>query len=118
MDELYGGDDQEADTEKPQWDDDIDIGDIVPRENMIRTGKKKKKRKRDDIAVEEGIDIDKMDADVVEDDEDWDGTEEMRKKKLDEYMDEVYGLDFNDMVRFPEVRRVFSPPAHSEPRGE
>ena len=23
----------------------------------------------------------------------------MRKRKLEEYMDEVYGLDFNDMVR-------------------
>ena len=24
--------------------------------------------------------------------------EEMRKKKLDEYMDELYNLEFNDMV--------------------
>jgi len=42
-----------------------------------------------------------MDADVEQpemDDEEWDGTEEMRKRKLDEYMDEIYGLDFNDMV--------------------
>uniref|UniRef100_A0A5K1K0K2 43kDa secreted glycoprotein (Immunodominant antigen Gp43) n=1 Tax=Ganoderma boninense TaxID=34458 RepID=A0A5K1K0K2_9APHY len=45
-----------------------------------------------------------MDADVerappaFDDDEEWDGTEEMRKRKLEEYMDEVYGLDFNDMV--------------------
>ncbi len=26
------------------------------------------------------------------------GQEEMRKRKLDEYMDEIYGLDFNDIV--------------------
>jgi protein KRI1 len=42
-----------------------------------------------------------MDADVerVEDDEEWDGTEEMRKRKLDEHMNDIYGLDFNDMVQ-------------------
>ena len=47
-----------------------------------------------------------MDADAVQpqlsylnDDEEWDGTEEMRKRKLAEYMDEVYGLEFNDVVR-------------------
>jgi len=39
--------------------------------------------------------VDRMDADV---DEGWDGTEEMRKGMLDQYMDEIYGLDFNDMV--------------------
>jgi protein KRI1 len=48
-----------------------------------------------------------MDADVErpaaeEDDEEaWDGTEEMRKRVLEKYMDEIYGLDFNDMVRPP-----------------
>jgi hypothetical protein len=51
-----------------------------------------------------GVDIDDMDADVTGEDygeeEEWDGTEEMRKKKIQEYMDEVYGLDFNDMVLF------------------
>ncbi|KAJ3525200.1 hypothetical protein NM688_g8440 [Phlebia brevispora] len=41
-----------------------------------------------------------MDADVEKftDGEEWDGTEEMRKRKLEEYMDEVYGLEFNDIV--------------------
>ncbi|KAG9080925.1 hypothetical protein FRC06_005997 [Ceratobasidium sp. 370] len=44
-----------------------------------------------------------MDADVerppvFEDEEEWDGTEEMRKQKLDEHMDQIYDLDFNDMV--------------------
>jgi len=51
---------------------------------------------------EGGVDLDEMDADVQQvrgdDDEEWDGTEEMRKRKLEEYMDEVYGLEFNDMV--------------------
>ena len=48
-----------------------------------------------------------MDADVVgvpnesEDDEEWDGTEEMRKRKVAEYMDSVYGMEFNDIVRAP-----------------
>lgn len=46
-----------------------------------------------------------MDADAApgssaleHDEEEWDGTEEMRKRKLDEYMDELYGLEFNDIV--------------------
>ena len=41
------------------------------------------------------VDVDRMDADV---DGGWDGTEEMRKGMLDQYMDEIYELDFNDMV--------------------
>jgi protein KRI1 len=46
-----------------------------------------------------GVDVNAMDADAERvDDDEWDGTEEMRKRKLDEYMDEIYGLDFNDMV--------------------
>ncbi|KAJ3562423.1 hypothetical protein NP233_g9584 [Leucocoprinus birnbaumii] len=45
-----------------------------------------------------------MDADVIAykkelgEEEEWDGTEEMRKRKLDEYMEEIYNLEFNDMV--------------------
>jgi len=45
-----------------------------------------------------------MDADVVgisnasQDDEEWDGTEEMRKRKVAEYMDSVYGMEFNDII--------------------
>ena len=45
----------------------------------------------------EDADVERAPADG--DDEEWDGTEEMRKRKLEEYMDEVFGLDFNDMVR-------------------
>lgn len=47
--------------------------------------------------------MDMMDADAAPDfdadNEEWDGTEEMRKRKLDEYMNELYGMEFNDIVR-------------------
>lgn len=53
-----------------------------------------------------GVDVDDMDAEGAPaelpgpgNDEEWDGTEEMRKRKLDEYMDELHGLEFNDIVR-------------------
>jgi protein KRI1 len=39
-----------------------------------------------------------------EDEEEWDGTEEMRKRVLEKYMDEMYDLDFNDMVCAPALR--------------
>lgn len=109
MSKIYGGDDGEfADDEKPTWDEDIDIGDIVPNESddeaaasSSKKKKKKKKKKSEEAQWEDGVDIDEMDADVVRevDDEEWDGTEEMRKRKLEEYMDQVYELEFNDMVR-------------------
>ncbi|KAG1746404.1 KRI1-like family C-terminal-domain-containing protein [Suillus lakei] len=111
MSGLYhdgGGDDDDTDVdqEKPVWDDDVDIDDIIPSSQPAESSsssnnKKKKKKRKKDEDNDEGVDIDAMDADVVrtyDDDEEWDGTEEMRKRKLDEYMDEVYGLEFNDMV--------------------
>ena len=105
-------DDVEYDQDgKPIWDDDIDIGDIaLPDDNTTvfngdsrksKKEKKKKKKKKGDEDEDEGaVDIDAMDADAEpqQDDEEWDGTEEMRKRKLNEYMDEVYALDFNDIV--------------------
>ncbi|KAG1836085.1 KRI1-like family C-terminal-domain-containing protein [Suillus subalutaceus] len=96
--------DIDADQEKPVWDDDVNIDDIIPSQPAESSSsskkKKKKKKKKDNDDDDEGVDINTMDADVVReyDEEEWDGTEEMRKRKLDEYMDEVYGLDFNDMV--------------------
>jgi protein KRI1 len=111
--EVVDDDDVELDQDgKPNWDDDIDIGDIaLPDDDAVvfhgnsgksKKEKKKKKKKKDDEDMDEGaVDIDAMDADAEfrqDDDEDWDGTEEMRKRKLNEYMDEVYGLDFNDIV--------------------
>ncbi|KAI0250084.1 KRI1-like family-domain-containing protein [Lactifluus subvellereus] len=107
-----GGDD-----EKPTWDDDIDVGDLVPpsgdeaphasaaKERKKAKKKEKKKRMKDDDAG--GVDVDEMDADAPEDggskwDEvEWDGTEEMRKRVLDQYMDDLYELEFNDMVCLP-----------------
>ena len=100
---LYGDDDVDVD-DKPQWDDDIDIGDIMSgTEEQVMSNKKKKNKKKKGKAPadeNEGVDVDAMDADVQhgDDEEEWDGTEEMRKRKLDEYMNEIYGLDFNDMV--------------------
>ncbi|KAF9012710.1 KRI1-like family C-terminal-domain-containing protein [Cyathus striatus] len=92
---------------KPCWADDIDIGDIpmsdddaYPVEGSSKKEKKKKKKKKKGGEEEEdfGVDIDKMDAEVEQDDEEWDGTEEMRKRKLDQYMEDIYKLEFNDMV--------------------
>lgn len=103
---LYGDDIDVTDDEKPQWEDDIDVNDIALGDNTAVTAMSKKKKKKKKAKYQDdgddGVDIDEMDADierVVDDDEEWDGTEEMRKRKFDEYMDEIYGLDFNDMVR-------------------
>ncbi|KAJ3919714.1 KRI1-like family C-terminal-domain-containing protein [Lentinula edodes] len=97
---LYGDDADYDEDGKPSWDDDINIGDIAMANNSESTRQKKKKKKKGEKAVEEdGVSVDAMDADIDKvDDDEWDGTEEMRKKKIEEYMDEVYGLDFNDMV--------------------
>ena len=101
---------------KPVWDDDIDLGDIpisdddaVPVEKKSKKEKKKEKKKKkkkggEDADEDMGVDVDAMDADRLAelnpgDDEEWDGTEEMRKRKWKEYMDSLYELDFNDMVR-------------------
>lgn len=73
----------------------------IPKEEKR---KKAKKRKQDDWSGEDGVDVDIMDADVHEEcdglDDEWNDTEEMRKKKVDQYMDEVVSrLGFNDIVR-------------------
>ncbi len=101
---LYGDDADFNADEKPMWDDDIDIGDIAGEEEDTTSKKKKKKKKKkkaDDQDQGDGVDVDAMDAEVQpadNDDEEWDGTEEMRKRKLDQYLDELYELDFNDVV--------------------
>lgn len=113
------------DLDKPDWQDDDDIyppeGDedaIEPEQPPIedaaededaagssRKRKKKKKKKSGDTMETPVVDMSEMDADAqfqmpssapVE--EEWDGTEEMRKRVLDQYMDEIYKMDFNDMV--------------------
>jgi protein KRI1 len=113
------------DDEKPTWDDDIDIGDIIPpqeddvphttasRERKKEKKKEKKKRMKGDNDA--GVDVDEMDAEAPKEDRskwdevEWDGTEEMRKRVLDQYMSELYELEFNDMVR----TIVDSPPPHT-----
>ena len=99
---------------KPTWDDDIDIDDIVPpslddarssaaKERKKAKKKERKKRMREDEV--DAVDVDEMDADTQApsgtrwDEVEWDGTEEMRKHVLDQYMEELYELEFNDMVR-------------------
>ncbi|KAF9219815.1 hypothetical protein BS17DRAFT_821454 [Gyrodon lividus] len=111
MAELYGGVGDNivdnADMEKPTWDDDIDIDDIAPpaktksKAELKKEKKKEKKRSKkgredgDDQDEDIGVDADKMDADVDggwdewDDGEEWMGTEEQRKSKVDAYMDEV-----------------------------
>ncbi|KAF5355471.1 hypothetical protein D9758_006312 [Tetrapyrgos nigripes] len=124
MSGLYGDDaDYDADG-KPTWDDDIDIGDIIvddeAPEPSSKKDKKKKKKKDKEGLQEDGVDVEAMDADVeMGDDEEWDGTEEMRKRKLEEYMNEIYALDFNDMVcvifiplPLPELELIALPSAH------
>lgn len=87
-------------------------------ERKSKKQKKKEERRKAKAAAsvvnDDGVDVDAMDVDVIprppsylEDDEDWDGTEETRKQKLDEYMDELYGLEFNDIVSaFVNVQRT------------
>ncbi|KAG8816368.1 hypothetical protein FRC19_000412 [Serendipita sp. 401] len=93
------------DDEKPQWADDIDIADIVDSSEIIEetsTRKQKSKKKATEQADYDAVDEDQMDADVEHDwnweEANWDGTDESRKRLVDKYMDEVYGLEFNDMV--------------------
>ena len=116
MRELYEREadaDAVVDDEKPTWDDEIDITDIVPPSdnedenpaevNSNKKKKKKKKKKGEGDPDEGGVDIDEMDAEVERppaDNEEWDGSEEMRKRALEKYMDELYELEFNDMVGF------------------
>ncbi|KAG5731772.1 Protein kri1 [Termitomyces sp. T112] len=109
MAELYH-DDDDVDNEKPQWDEDIDIGDIPVDDAEPTKQKKKKKKKAKGEDDEVGVDVDDMDADVKgNDNKEWDGTEEMRKRVLNEYMDEIHGLDFNDLVGDLSTRFKYTP---------
>ena len=113
-----GGEDDDFDGKKPHWDDEIGIGDIptLKAGQVSKKAKKKKKKKKDvdSAGVEDGVDIDAMDAEVEppEDDDEWDGTEEMRERKLNEYMDEIYGLEFNDIVCIPLYPPEWYPDTH------
>ncbi|KAG1878816.1 KRI1-like family C-terminal-domain-containing protein [Suillus subluteus] len=65
----------------------------LPNPRRLRKRRRKRRKRKTMTTTNEGVDINTMDADV-----NGTGTEEMRKRKLDEYMNEVYELDFNDMV--------------------
>ena len=75
-------------------------------EKKRKKKEKEKKKKQASGSLEDGVDVDQMDADLIggygvdidNEEEEWDGTEEMRKKKLDDYMEELYKLEFNDLV--------------------
>ncbi|KAF5383395.1 hypothetical protein D9757_006159 [Collybiopsis confluens] len=99
---LYGDEAEYDEESKPTWDDEIDIGDIGKESEPENHSKRKKnKKKNKNEAVDNyGVEVDAMDADIekLEEEEEWDGTEEMRKRRVEEYMDEVYGLEFNDLV--------------------
>ena len=104
---MYAQDNDEGcyDEDKPTWDDDINIDDILPP--VASSSKKEKKSKKDrkkekkagdgheDHEMGEGGEAYGEDGEW---DEEWDGTEEMRKKKLQEYMDSLLELEFNDVV--------------------
>ena len=99
------------DAEKPNWDDDIDIDDIDPptktKSKAELKKKNKKEKKKNKKAEDVGVDVDEMDADLDagadwddwDDGEEWKGTEEERKRKVDAYMDEVVNnLGFSGIV--------------------
>ncbi|KAJ2380418.1 Ribosome biogenesis protein Kri1, partial [Coemansia sp. RSA 2603] len=108
-DNFYG----QADNEKPVWDDDIDIGDIVsgeedekPSKKGKRSSKKGKKTTAHNDGDDDGDFI--MDADYLDDSQmpaaravDPEAVESSKselKDKVSEYMDKYYQLDFEDVV--------------------
>ncbi|KAJ2784876.1 Ribosome biogenesis protein Kri1 [Coemansia interrupta] len=101
------------DNEKPVWDDDIDIGDIVAAEENEKSSKKgkhgSKKGKKAATHVDNDDDGDFiMDADYLDDSQksaprvaDPEAIESSKselKDKVSEYMDKYYQLDFEDVV--------------------
>ena len=103
---IYAQDDDGEfyDEEKPTWDDDINIDDIAPPVASSSKQKSEKGRKKGKKSGDGGEDHEAGEGDEANegdwewDDEEWDGTEEMRKKKLQEYLDSLSGLDFNDVA--------------------
>ncbi|THH07868.1 hypothetical protein EW145_g3091 [Phellinidium pouzarii] len=123
---IYGGEDEselgedDVDLEKPSWDDDIDITNVIPTAKNDLAGpstskkkKKKDKKKKNGDADEDGVDIDMMDADFLgvegNDFEEGASTSKQKRKELDAHMDDVYGLEFNDMVGDMPTRFKYMP---------
>ena len=114
---IYAPDDDGPfyEEEKPTWDDDIDIDDIVPP--VASSSKKEKKKSKKDKKKSKTTGDEDEDYELNEageaygeeeewDDEEWDGTEDMRKKKLQEYMDSLLELDFDDVVSVSRFNKI------------
>lgn len=104
--DVYGEGEQEqeyTDDGKPSWAVDDQTAEYGTNASVQKNKKKKKKRAE---SVDDGVDVSMMDADNpitvgnggFDMEDEWDGTEEMRKRKLDEYMESLYALEFNDLV--------------------
>ncbi|KAL5504664.1 KRI1 [Sanghuangporus vaninii] len=116
---IYGEDEplgeEDVDLEKPIWDDDIDITDIIPPESESqpeagpskKRKKDKKKKQKNSIDVdyeEDGVDVDEMDADLPTN-----SNSKLSKRVLDSEMDDVYALEFNDLVGDIPTRFKYTP---------
>ncbi|KAJ2707006.1 Ribosome biogenesis protein Kri1 [Coemansia sp. IMI 203386] len=113
MDTIFNGDYyKEGDSEKPTWDDDIDIGDIVgeDEDGQQKQSKKSKRgsKKGKEVAERSYGDDDDfiMDADYLDDaqqsvavdSEALESSKAELKNKVSDYLDNYYQLDFEDVV--------------------
>ena len=96
MADIYAGegDDEEyIDSEKPTWDDDIDITDIVPPSPKLTSSKSNQKNKKNQSDEEDiGVDIDEMDADAL--------PSSSKKRKRPQTEEERAALDALDSLDF------------------
>lgn len=105
-DEAYDyGDEEEGDAEKPTWDDDIDITDIIPSQpqpepsssKLSKKEKKKEKKKLKKLLAKKGEGEDDEDADGVDIDA-MDASNPQSKEELTEALSSLNDLEFNSLV--------------------